>query len=201
MNNEEFETVIIFEIIKVKSDDRLIFCYVNCYIYQLPVSISSVILHEERKPKNNSSGENICGTIRSTKIFYMKIKKFLYAGNRSGNAGTGSENRNHGYGKCPEELSGTENTWKDSISGSGPSPGSAGRRCPCICKKLREPQGNLSKQIMAGGAGKYYLAVTEGVPGKQEGIFIDYLKKKRKSQHVSGSTGKYTWSKKSNSPL
>lgn len=74
--------VIIFEIIKVKSDDRLIFCYVNCYIYQLPVSISSVILHEERKPKNNSSGENICGTIRSTKIFYMKIKKFLYAGNR-----------------------------------------------------------------------------------------------------------------------
>ena len=34
---------------------------------------------------------------------------------------------------------------------------------------------------MAGGAGKYYLAVTEGVPGKQEGIFIDYLKKNGKA--------------------
>ena len=30
-------------------------------------------------------------------------------------------------------------------------------------------------------AGKYYLAVTEGVPGKQEGIFIDYLKKNGKA--------------------
>lgn len=97
-----------------------------------------------------------------------------------GNAGTGSENRNHGYGKCPEELSGTENTWKDSISGSGPSPGSTGGRCPCICK-TQGAAGNLSKQIMAGGAGKYYLAVTEGVPGKQEGIFIDYLKKNGKA--------------------
>ena len=69
-----------------------------------------------------------------------------------------------------------------------------------VFAKTQGAAGNLSKQIMAGGAGKYYLAVTEGVPGKQEGIFIDYLKK-RKSQHVSGSTGKYTWSKKSNSPL
>ena len=34
---------------------------------------------------------------------------------------------------------------------------------------------------MAGGAGKDYLAVTEGVPGKQEGIFIDYLKKNGKA--------------------
>ena len=37
--------------------------------------------------------------------------------------------------------------------------------------------GNLSKQMMAGGAGKYYLAVTEGVPKEQEGTLISYLKK------------------------
>ncbi len=47
--------------------------------------------------------------------------------------------------------------------------------------KTQGAAGNLSKQIMAGGAGKYYLAVTEGVPGKQEGIFIDYLKKNGKA--------------------
>lgn len=97
-----------------------------------------------------------------------------------GNAGTGSENRNYGYGKCPEELSGTENTWKDPISGSGPSPGSAGGSV-LVFAKTQGAAGNLSKQIMAGGAGKYYLAVTEGVPGKQEGIFIDYLKKNGKA--------------------
>lgn len=55
--------------------------------------------------------------------------------------------------------------------------------------------GNLSKQMMAGGAGKYYLAVTEGAPKDQEGTLISYLKK-RKSEHVPGSTGKYTWCKK-----
>ncbi len=97
-----------------------------------------------------------------------------------GNAGTGSENRNHGYGKCPEELFGTENTWKDSISGSvhrldQPVEG------VLVFAKTQGAAGNLSKQIMAGGAGKYYLAVTEGVPGKQEGIFIDYLKKNGKA--------------------
>lgn len=37
--------------------------------------------------------------------------------------------------------------------------------------------GNLSKQMMAGGAGKYYLAVTEGAPKDQEGTLISYLKK------------------------
>ena len=31
--------------------------------------------------------------------------------------------------------------------------------------------------MMAGGAGKYYLAVTEGVPKEQEGTLISYLKK------------------------
>lgn len=49
-----------------------------------------------------------------------------------------------------------------------------------VFAKTQGAAGNLSKQIMAGGAGKYYLAVTEGVPGKQEGIFIDYLKKTEK---------------------
>lgn len=50
-----------------------------------------------------------------------------------------------------------------------------------VFAKTQGAAGNLSKQIMAGGAGKYYLAVTEGVPGKQEGIFIDYLKKNGKA--------------------
>ena len=49
-----------------------------------------------------------------------------------------------------------------------------------VFAKTQGAAGNLSKQIMAGGAGKYYLAVTEGVPRKQEGIFIDYLKKTEK---------------------
>ena len=50
-----------------------------------------------------------------------------------------------------------------------------------VFAKTQGAAGNLSKQIMAGGAGKYYLAVTEGVPGKQEGFFIDYLKKNGKA--------------------
>lgn len=37
--------------------------------------------------------------------------------------------------------------------------------------------GSLSKQIMAGGAGKYYLAVVEGKPERSEGTLTDYLKK------------------------
>ncbi len=38
--------------------------------------------------------------------------------------------------------------------------------------------GNLSKQMMAGGAGKYYLAVTEGVPKElRRELLSDYLKK------------------------
>ena len=63
-----------------------------------------------------------------------------------------------------------------------------------VFAKTQGAAGNLSKQIMAGGAGKYYLAVTEGVPGKQEGIFIDYLKKNGKanmSQTVTENTGRH----------
>lgn len=37
--------------------------------------------------------------------------------------------------------------------------------------------GSLSKQIMAGGAGKYYLAAAEGRPERSEGTLTDYLKK------------------------
>lgn len=37
--------------------------------------------------------------------------------------------------------------------------------------------GNLSKQIMAGGAGKYYMAVTEGKITNTEGTLTNYLKK------------------------
>ena len=37
--------------------------------------------------------------------------------------------------------------------------------------------GSLSKQIMAGGAGQYYLAVVEGKPERSEGTLTDYLKK------------------------
>ena len=58
--------------------------------------------------------------------------------------------------------------------------------------------GSLSKQIMAGGAGKYYLAVVEGKPERSEGTLTDYLKK---NGRATGSTGKYTWSKKSSSSL
>ena len=49
--------------------------------------------------------------------------------------------------------------------------------------------GNLSKQMMAGGAER---------PGRNP---YQLSEKKRKSEHVPGSTGKYTWCKKGNSPL
>ena len=48
--------------------------------------------------------------------------------------------------------------------------------------------GNLSKQMMAGGAGKYYLAVTEGVPKEQEGTLISYLKKNGAVRRITGSS-------------
>lgn len=65
-----------------------------------------------------------------------------------------------------------------------------------VFAKTPEAAGNLSKQMMAGGAGKYYPAVTEGKAKNSEGTLTDYLKKKWKSQHVSGCVCKYTGSKK-----
>lgn len=64
-----------------------------------------------------------------------------------------------------------------------------------VFAKTSEAAGNLSKQMMAGGAGKYYLAVTEGKAKSSEGTLTDYLKK-WKSQHVSGGVCQYTGSKK-----
>ena len=60
-----------------------------------------------------------------------------------------------------------------------------------VFAKTSEAAGNLSKQMMAGGAGKYYLAVTEGKAKSSEGILTDYLKKNGKanmSQVVSANT-------------
>ena len=60
-----------------------------------------------------------------------------------------------------------------------------------VFAKTSGAAGNLSKQIMAGGAGKYYLAVTEGKPEKSEGILTDYLKKNGRaniSQTVPANT-------------
>ena len=60
-----------------------------------------------------------------------------------------------------------------------------------VFAKTSEAAGNLSKQIMAGGAGKYYLAVTEGKAKSSEGTLTDYLKKNGKanmSQVVSANT-------------
>ena len=64
-----------------------------------------------------------------------------------------------------------------------------------VFAKTSEAAGNLSKQMMAGGAGKYYLAVTEGKAKSSEGTLTDYLKK-MESQHVSGGVCQYTGSKK-----
>lgn len=49
-----------------------------------------------------------------------------------------------------------------------------------VFAKTSEAAGNLSKQMMAGGAGKYYLAVTEGKAKNSEGTLTDYLKKMEK---------------------
>ena len=60
-----------------------------------------------------------------------------------------------------------------------------------VFAKTSEAAGNLSKQMMAGGAGKYYLAVTEGKAKSSEGTLTDYLKKNGKanmSQAVSANT-------------
>ena len=60
-----------------------------------------------------------------------------------------------------------------------------------VFAKTSEAAGNLSKQMMAGGAGKYYLAVTEGKAKNSEGTLTDYLKKNGKanmSQVVSANT-------------
>ena len=60
-----------------------------------------------------------------------------------------------------------------------------------VFAKTSEAAGNLSKQMMAGGAGKYYLAVTEGKAKSSEGTLTDYLKKNGKanmSQVVSANT-------------
>ena len=67
----------------------------------------------------------------------------------AGNAGAGSKNRNNGYGKCPEKLSGTKNTGKDPYLGvvhrlDQPVEGIL------VFAKTSEAAGNLSKQIMAG---------------------------------------------------
>ena len=59
-----------------------------------------------------------------------------------------------------------------------------------VVHRLDQPV-NLSKQMMAGGAGKYYLAVTEGKAKSSEGTLTDYLKKNGKanmSQVVSANT-------------
>ena len=60
-----------------------------------------------------------------------------------------------------------------------------------VFAKTSEAAGNLSKQMMAGGAGKYYLAVTEGKAKSSEGTLTDYLKKNEKanmSHVVSANT-------------
>lgn len=60
-----------------------------------------------------------------------------------------------------------------------------------VFAKTSGAAGNLSRQIMAGGAGKYYLAVTEGKPEAPEGTLTDYLKKNGRanmSQAVSANT-------------
>lgn len=60
-----------------------------------------------------------------------------------------------------------------------------------VFAKTSGAAGNLSKQIMAGGAGKYYLAVTEGKPETPEGTLTDYLKKNGRanmSQAVPANT-------------
>lgn len=49
-----------------------------------------------------------------------------------------------------------------------------------VFAKTSEAAGNLSKQMMAGGTGKYYLAVTEGKAKSSEGTLTDYLKKMEK---------------------
>ena len=50
-----------------------------------------------------------------------------------------------------------------------------------VFAKTSEAAGNLSKQMMAGGTGKYYLAVTEGKAKSSEGTLTDYLKKNGKA--------------------
>lgn len=60
-----------------------------------------------------------------------------------------------------------------------------------VFAKTSGAAGNLSKQIMAGGAGKYYLAVAEGKPEIPEATLIDYLKKNGRanmSQAVPANT-------------
>ena len=60
-----------------------------------------------------------------------------------------------------------------------------------VFAKTSEAAGNLSKQMMAGGAGKYYLAVAEGKAKNSEGTLTDYLKKNGKaniSQTVPANT-------------
>ncbi len=60
-----------------------------------------------------------------------------------------------------------------------------------VFAKTSQAAGNLSRQIMAGGAGKYYLAVAEGKPELPEGTLTDYLKKNGRanmSQAVSADT-------------
>lgn len=97
----------------------------------------------------------------------------------SRNAGAGSKNRNNGYGKCSEKLSGTKTPGKIPYLGvvhrlDQPVEGIL------VFAKTSEAAGNLSKQMMAGGAGKYYLAVTEGKAKSSEGTLTDYLKKMEK---------------------
>lgn len=60
-----------------------------------------------------------------------------------------------------------------------------------VFAKTSQAAGNLSRQIMAGSAGKYYLAVAEGKPELPEGTLTDYLKKNGRanmSQAVSADT-------------
>ncbi len=60
-----------------------------------------------------------------------------------------------------------------------------------VFAKTSGAAGNLSKQIMAGGAGKYYLAIVEGKAKESEGTLTDYLKKNGKanmSEAVSANT-------------
>ena len=61
-----------------------------------------------------------------------------------------------------------------------------------VFAKTSEAAGNLSKQMMAGGAGKYYLAVTEGKAKSSEGILTDYLKRKG-SEVVNMLTAEYDY--------
>ena len=60
-----------------------------------------------------------------------------------------------------------------------------------VFAKTSQAAGSLSRQIMAGDAGKYYLAVAEGKPELSEGTLTDYLKKNGRanmSQAVSADT-------------